>query len=598
MKTATKSKRVERAKPDAAAISEVIKLISLGDLLPNPYQPASRREVDLETTKKFAMSIQEHGLIQTPVVRPAKEDGKYEIGDGWLRRAGFAYLASNITASPYRQMPCVVRDLTDQQMADMVLEANTVRKDLNPIELAKLYKQYLDDFKIPQVELARRHNCSQGEIANTIRLLELPTYIQAKIISQEISETHGRQFLRLNHNAELQKKELTDCLKRGSSVSDLSNSIAQELYYNSMNIDPEEFPKPPFDITDCEKCANRQKIGMSYSNEKKRWRCMDKPCYEGKKEKVEQERIAQLTAEIKAAREAAPAQEGETKGKKKGKKAEVGVVDTKSLTWRDYQELDRESAKIDDPGQCKACPSRAIGLFYQGRTGPICVNVKCFKEKEKKHQYAEAAKTRKAEQDKTEKLKSLCDQPLDQFRVLKIIATHLVLHSRRDTLEKFGKLYQIGDAFAYFNATSNGDTLQKLAALVLQRERYEGDEGMFVKMMADLEGTGGELDKQIKEFQKKHCSTCEYNEGSMCWTLMRSFLDTKCYRYSRKKKKDKAVDENPETGTEKSSTDEPEGQLPCETCANAETCDRSHFYADNKNGYICEQKKVLEDVSA
>jgi ParB family chromosome partitioning protein len=591
MKTATKSKGVDKAKSDAAAISEVIKLISLEDLLPNPYQPATRAEVDPETAKRFAMSIQEHGLIQTPVVRAGKEDGKYEIGDGWLRRAGFAYLASNITASPYRQMPCVVRQLTDQQMADMVLEANTVRKDLNPIELARLYKQYLEDFKIPQVELARRHNCSQGEIANTIRLLELPADIQGKIISQEISETHGRQFLRLNHNPDLQQKELRDCIKEGSSVNQLSNSIAQTIYYESVNIDPEEYPKPLFDITDCEKCPNRQKIGMPYSNDKKRWRCLDKACFEKKAEKAKEERIAKLTAEIQAAREAAPAQEGETKGKKKGKKAEVGVVDTKSFTWRDYQELDREYQSIDDPAQCKTCASRAVGLFHGGRTGPICVNVKCFKEKEKKYQSPEAAKTRKAEQEKTDKLKSLCDQPLDQLRVLKMIAAHLVLHSRRDTLEKFGKLYQIDDAFAYFNASSNGDTLQKLAALVLQKERYEGEKGMFVKMMADLEGTGGEVDKQIKEFQKKHCSTCQYNEVSMCWTLMRTFLEPRCYRYTKKEKKDKAVDENPD-GAEKSSTesDQLQGSLPCKTCANAETCQRTFFYANEDGGLSCDQK--------
>jgi ParB-like chromosome segregation protein Spo0J len=62
--------------------------IPLDDLLPNPYQPETRVNVDPETAKKFAYSIQEHGLIQMPVVRPGKEDGKYEVGDGWLRRAG------------------------------------------------------------------------------------------------------------------------------------------------------------------------------------------------------------------------------------------------------------------------------------------------------------------------------------------------------------------------------------------------------------------------------------------------------------------------------------------------------------------------------
>jgi len=603
MKTDTKSKRVEQPKSDAVPISEVIKPIPLEDLLPNPYQPATRAEVDPETAKKFALSIQQHGLIQTPVVRVGKEDGKYEIGDGWLRRAGFAYLASNITNSPYRKMPCVVRQLTDQQMADMVLEANTIRKDLNPIELAKLYKKYLDDFGIPQVDLARRHNCSQGEIANTIRLLDLPADIQEKIISQEISETHGRQLLRLNYNPEMQHKELNDAIKEGTSVNQLSNSIAQAIYYSSENIDPKEYPTPPFDVTECESCANRQKIGYPFSSETKKWRCLDKACYKKKEGKAEEERIAKLTAEIKAAREAAPQQqELELKGKGKGKKKkdEVGVIDTQKMTWRDYQELERGYHTIDNPGECKTCPNRAVGKFFNDRTGAICINVKCFKEKEKTHQAKEAAKAKQAEQDLTVKLIGVCERNLDQATLLKVVAAHLIIHSRKDTLEKFGRMYHISDVAAYFASSNNGDTLRRLAALVLQKERYEGEKGMFVKMLADLEGTGGEIDKQVKAFQEKHCSTCRYKKGT-CWTLMRVFLDGKCYRYSKKKKGDIEVDETAETVDEKSSTgseaQELEDSLPCKDCTKAETCDRSFFYADNHSGYICDRKKATEEVN-
>jgi ParB family chromosome partitioning protein len=601
MKTAIKSKKVEKSKPAAAASNDRIILIALEDLLPNPYQPATRAEVDPETAKKFALSIQEHGLIQTPVVRADKEDGKYEIGDGWLRRAGFLCNLQEFGLQNYAKMPCVVRDLTDQQMADMVLEANTIRKDLNPIELAKVYKRYLDDFHIPQVELARRHNCSQGEIANTIRLLDLPADIQEKIISQEISETHGRQLLRLNYNPELQQKELKESIKKGSSVNELSNSIAQVIYWSSENIDPKEYPTPPFDVKDCEACPNRQKIGYPFSSETKKWRCLDKTCYEKKKNKAEDERIAKLTMEIKAAREATP-QQLELKGKGKGKKKkdEVPVVDTQKMTWRDYQQLDGVSHKIDNPEQCKTCQNRAIGRFYGGRTGPICINVKCFKEKEKTHQAKEAAKTRQAENDLTEKLKVVCAGELKQAAVLKIVAQHLMTHARKDTLERFGRLYKIDDAFAYFASSSNGDTLQKLAALVLQKERYEGTQGLFVKMMADLEGTGDELDKQIAAFQKKHCKTCRNGVGR-CSTLMRVYYKEECYAYSKKRKEDEELDENPEE-VEKQSTgseaQELEDSLPCKTCANGATCDRTFFYANDNGGLCCDQKKELAEANA
>ena len=582
MKQAGTKKKQPGIKKQAWEGDLLVRFIPLEDLLPNPYQPATRQVVAPETAKAFALSIQEHGLIQTPVVRDARQgDGKYEIADGWLRRAGFDFLVQETGLEQYAKMPCVIRELTDQQMADMVLEANTIRKDLNPIELGKLYKQYLEDFKIPQVELARRHNCSQGEIANTIRLLELPVYIQDLIISQEISETHGRQLLRVNFNEEMQKKEVTDCLKRGSSVSELSNSIGQELYYNSYNMEPNEYPAVPFDVAGCETCPNRQKIGMPYSNNKKNWRCMDKKCYEEKKNKAIKERVAQLQAEVEAAQLAGP-----QKGKKKGK---VGVIDTTSLGWRDYQELDSYK-KIDDPEQCKTCSSRAVGLFHNARTGPICVNVKCFQQKEKAHQVKEAAESRKVEQGLTDKLKAVCSQELDQTVVLKTVAQHLLNHCRKDTIERFGRMYKLDDPLLYFAANTNGDILQKLAALVLQKERYEGIHGMFNKLMAELEGTQEELQKQIEDFKEKHCKTCQNGVG-YCRTLMRVYYEGKCYMYSKKQE----VDEKDKT-TEKSSTDELAGKLPCETCAHGTTCDRSHFYADNQDGYICDEKEELVEA--
>jgi ParB-like chromosome segregation protein Spo0J len=497
-------------------------------------------------------------------------------------------------------MPCVVRELTDQQMADMVLEANTIRKDLNPMELAKLYKQYLEDFKIPQVELARRHNCSQGEIANTIRLLDLPALIQEKIISQEISETHGRQLLRLNYNPDLQQKELKEAIQKGSSVSELSNSINGEMYTHSENIDPDDYPKPLFDTKDCEKCPNRQKMGYYGTNEKKKWRCLDQKCFEQKKEKAEQERIAKLQAEIQAAQEKAAQQELPIKGKKKGKKAEDAVIDTDKMTWRDYQRLEGDYHHIDNPEQCNSCAHRAIGRFFKDRTGPICINVKCFKEKEKTYQAKEAAKTRQAEQDLTEKVKAVCAGEIDHDTVLTMVAQHLIEHSRSDIRQKFQRMYKIADISLYFASSTDGDLLQKLAAFILQKERFEGEQGLFMKMMASLEGTGVDLEKQIAAFKEKHCKTCQNGLLHHCRYLIRVYFTDKCYGYSKKKEGEEVLDDDdqdadlegePSTGSE---AQDLEDSLPCKTCANAETCDRSFFHTDDEGGYTCDQKKIKE----
>lgn len=204
---------------------EIIEKVSINAILPNPFQPASRIDVDMFTQQKFAESTKIEGMHQTPVCR--KKDGKFEMGDGWLRLSGYKLRASQ-GEKDCEMIPVIVRDLTDQQMADMVFATNTVRKDLNPIELAQFYKKYLEGFKMTQEELGKKHNITQGEVANTLRLLDLPEEIQQKVISQEISATHGRTLLQVKDPEKM--KELAGKIKaRNWSVNDLSNAIKDHM---------------------------------------------------------------------------------------------------------------------------------------------------------------------------------------------------------------------------------------------------------------------------------------------------------------------------------------------------------------------------------
>jgi ParB/RepB/Spo0J family partition protein len=571
---------------------ETIIFIALKDLLPNPYQPATRFHVDPETAKKFALSIQVHGLIQTPVVRKAKEDGQYEIGDGWLRRAGFAYLLQEFNLQEYAKMPCVVRELTDQQMADMVLEANTIRKDLNPIELARLYKRYLDDFKIPQVELAKRHNCTQGEIANTIRLLELPADIQEKIISQEISETHGRQLLRLNSSPALQKQLVKSTIEYNYSVNELSNNIASKIYENSKNVDPDEYPKPVFDVAECKDCPKCEKLGSPYSSKKKTARCFDVACYEKKQAKAEREQQAKLAAEIKAAKDAARGQSGKAKGKGKGD-GEPAVLDCTKLTGRDYQELDGWR-KIDNPAQCKTCSNRAMGSFYNGRTSAVCIDLKCFREKEKALEVKQAAKAREEEHKITERIKAACEQKSLDGTVLKVVSEFFLAHSRKDTREKVSRLFGLKDPNACFEVENESQLIQRIAAMVVMKEHLEGEKGLFFKMLAELEGNSAELEKQIEDFRNKFCKSCQYEKEDGrpggCDLIMRVFPDGKCYRYYKRKKESGA----PSAESSKSEDETLRDSLPCADCANSPTCERTFFYAKDEGGYACDNKVKQE----
>jgi ParB family chromosome partitioning protein len=213
--------------------------IKLGDLLPNPYQPPTRVEIDEETAKRFGLSILEHGLLQMPVVRVSKEEGKFEVGDGWLRLSGYKWLVKN-KHPEYTEMPVVLRGFTDIEMADLVLEANSVRQDMNAVEKAWYYNKYLSDFKkVTQAEFAKRHNISQSEVANTIRLLELPEEVKGKIISREITESHGRALLAVK-DKKLITKLAGEIVQYGWSVNTLNNVIKAD----ADKISPTMLPKP------------------------------------------------------------------------------------------------------------------------------------------------------------------------------------------------------------------------------------------------------------------------------------------------------------------------------------------------------------------
>ena len=357
----------------AIETQDEIKLIKLEDLLPNPYQPESRLQVDEETAKEFGLSILNSELIQTPICRRRWEGPSggqkpvYEIGDGWLRLAGYKWLVAN--GHPDRgEMPCDIRDLTDQQMADIVMETNTVRKGLNPIELAQFYRKYLENFGITQAELAEKHHCSQGVIANTIRLLDLPEDIHGKIISQEISEAHGRQLLRLNKYPDMQKKMVKNVVSQNLTVNDLSNRVQSEIFANSKSLDrlpayrPGTYNDPPkFDITGCEKCEHAEKLGSPYNPDKKELRCTDPDCWREKQKAAEQ---AGLEAEKEKLRE----------------QGIERVYTPDELKNSDYSVL--YDHFLDEHPECRTCAHRAgLKHFVSGSIEIVCIDTECYQEK-------------------------------------------------------------------------------------------------------------------------------------------------------------------------------------------------------------------------
>jgi len=203
--------------------------VKINKIFPNPFQPESRLNVPDDVAAKFGQSIIERGLIMTPVGRvdPRTADS-YQVGDGWLRLAGFKWAAAN-NHPECEEMPLDVRELSDDQMADMVIEANNIRQDLSPIDKAHFYKECCDQLKLTQVKVAERYKISQGEVANTIRLLELPKDIQKEIISQKITETHALKLVALKDWPGLLQELVKKVIAEGMSTAALDEEVRQIL---------------------------------------------------------------------------------------------------------------------------------------------------------------------------------------------------------------------------------------------------------------------------------------------------------------------------------------------------------------------------------
>jgi ParB family chromosome partitioning protein len=161
------------------------------DIENNPFQP--RRDFDDAAIDELCESLKEHGMIQPLVVRPSGERYQLIAGERRLRAA---------IKAGWQQVPAQVREADDRQMSEVAIVENLQRKDLNPLEKAVSFQQYLERYACTQEELAGRLKIDRSTIANLIRLLELPEAIQQSIRSGTLSQGHARALLPLGDEHE------------------------------------------------------------------------------------------------------------------------------------------------------------------------------------------------------------------------------------------------------------------------------------------------------------------------------------------------------------------------------------------------------------
>lgn len=160
--------------------------IPVAAIVPNPYQPRAEITED-EALLELAASIQEYGLLQPLLVTTAASNGHgttYQLIAG-ERRWRAARLAGLET------VPVVIKEATSQQMLEMALVENLQRSDLNPLEAARGYQMLIDEYGLTQDEVADRVGRARPTVANTLRLLQLPEQVRAKLVTNPDTFTEG-----------------------------------------------------------------------------------------------------------------------------------------------------------------------------------------------------------------------------------------------------------------------------------------------------------------------------------------------------------------------------------------------------------------------
>lgn len=162
-------------------------LVKITKVEPNRDQP--RKNFDEDALLELADSIKQFGLLQPILVQDRKD--YYEIIAGERR-----WRAAKIAGM--KEVPVIVKNLTDQEIVEISLIENIQREDLNPIEEAQAYKRLLNEFNLKQDEVAERVSKSRTAVTNSMRLLKLSDEVQQMVIDEMISTGHARALLSID----------------------------------------------------------------------------------------------------------------------------------------------------------------------------------------------------------------------------------------------------------------------------------------------------------------------------------------------------------------------------------------------------------------
>ena len=199
---------------EQAEASGALRELPMTSVRPNPYQPRTRMD-EAELTD-LANSMAASGLLQPILVRP--HDGGFELIAGERRWRAAERLG-------WPRIPAVVKEVDDRTLLTLALIENLQRDDLSPIDEASGYRRLGEEFHLGHSEIARAVGRDRSTVANLLRLLQLPSDVQAMVHEKRLSAGHARALLGLS-DAERQSALAAEAVEQGWSVREIESAVA------------------------------------------------------------------------------------------------------------------------------------------------------------------------------------------------------------------------------------------------------------------------------------------------------------------------------------------------------------------------------------
>ena len=201
------------------APSREAQLVDVNSIGPNPQQP--RKAFSAEELAELAQSIQENGLLQPLLLRPApRAPGKYELVAGERRLRAVQKLG-------WKQVSAVTREVDDDTLLVLALVENLQREALNAMEEAEGYQALMDKHGLSHAQIGRSVGKSRSTVANMVRLLQLPASVRGYVEAGSLTSGHARALLALDD----QKKMVAlarEAINEGWSVREMEGHAGIE----------------------------------------------------------------------------------------------------------------------------------------------------------------------------------------------------------------------------------------------------------------------------------------------------------------------------------------------------------------------------------